>query len=112
MATRVDVEDLAVGDLCELLSRRYQEEIGEATLEAIRSNRLNGRSLLELTEKELAELVPMLGDRKVVQRFINSYVLPPTDAQPQVKCDNLSGVTALLRTSFLEIVRFASVPIK
>ncbi len=88
MATLVEVEELSVEDLCRLLSQRYQEELGEATIESIRANRVNRRSLLELTETELLELVPLLGDRKVVKRFINSYVAPPADLHPQVRPDS------------------------
>ena len=90
MATRVEVEGLSAEDLCELLSQRYQEELGEGTLESIRTNRVNGRSLLELTGTELG---PLLGDRKVVKRFIDSYVAPPADLQPQVRPEYLYTYT-------------------
>ena len=66
MATRCEVERLTVDELCELLSQKLQDEVGEATLSAIRKNRVSGRTLLELTEKVLAELIPLLGDLKVV----------------------------------------------
>ena len=89
MATRCEVEHLAVNELCDLLSQRLQDEVGEATLSAIRENRVNGRSLLELTERELAELVPLLGDRKAIKRFIDSY----TPVRPEV-CQHLTCLCA------------------
>lgn len=95
MTTRNDVEKLAVEDLCELLSRCYREEIGEETIEAIRANRMSGRSLLELTEKELAELVPLLGDRKAVRCFIDSYSLSAADVLPQVHIFVQSGCASV-----------------
>lgn len=36
-------------------------------------NRVSGQSLLDLSEDDLRELVPKLGERKAIKRLINSF---------------------------------------
>ncbi len=74
MATRSQVERLDVRQLCDLLSEKLENDLSTSASE---DNRVNGKSLLELTDAELAELAPLIGDRKAIRRFINSFLSTP-----------------------------------
>ena len=50
-----------------------QDVVARESIEAFRENRINGESFLELTDDDLRELIPKLGERKAVQRLIKSY---------------------------------------
>ena len=54
-------------------STKLGEEVREETLDAIRNNKISGRSFLELTQDDLKELTALIGERKALSRVISSY---------------------------------------
>ena len=71
MATKAAIEDFGVEDFCDFLSS--SGELSEEAVNMFRSNRISGAVFFDLTDTDLKELLPILGDRKVVQRMIKSY---------------------------------------
>ena len=60
-----------------------KDDITEDILDTLETNRVNGRTLIELTENDIKELFPVLGDRKAVQRVVDSL-------KPQLKVCQVS----------------------
>ena len=71
MATKAAIKDFEVEELCHFLSS--SGELSEETVDKFRSNRISGNVFFDLDDADLKELLPILGDRKVVQRIIKSY---------------------------------------
>ena len=72
MATRKDILMFSVPELCEWLYEELKDDVREdcIQMQALRSNRVNGRTFLDLTEDDLKELCPLLGERKAVYRIV------------------------------------------
>ena len=66
MATRKAVLAFSDQELYEWLFVKLKDEVGEESIEEMRIQRVNGRSFLELTEDDLREMVPLLGERKAI----------------------------------------------
>ena len=49
-----------------------KDEVGDESVEELRFQRINGKAL-ELTDEDWRELVPLVGERKAIQRRINSF---------------------------------------
>lgn len=79
MATRAVLEKFNCEELAEFLSVRLGEEISDDSVVALRDNRVNGRTFLELTDDDLRDVIKPLGDRKTLRRLIDSY-------KPVVSC--------------------------
>ena len=73
MATRGELEKLNYEELTEFLSGRIEEDISEDSVVALKDNRVNGRTFLELTDEDLRDIIKPLGDRKTLRRLIDSY---------------------------------------
>ena len=80
MATRSEVQGFNVEDVCRLLTNRLGGE-NDDVISIFRSNRIDGPAFLELTDDELKELVPILGERKAVKRIMTSYTTHPSQSQ-------------------------------
>ena len=75
MATKAVLEDFNVEELCDFLSN--STELSEDAVAKFRTHRISGSILFELGEVDLKELLPILGERKLVQRLISSYLPSP-----------------------------------
>ena len=74
MASRVEILKLTVDGLYGYLRQHLERDtVGSETIEAFRESRINGESFLELTDEELLEIIPVLGERKAVKRLIDSF---------------------------------------
>ena len=71
MATIAAIEDFDVEELCDFLAS--SGDISEDGINNFRTNRIGGSIFLELNAADLKELLPLLGDRKLVQKLISSY---------------------------------------
>lgn len=58
-----------------------KDDITEDILDTLETNRVNGRTLIELTENDIKELFPILGDRKAVQRVVDIFKPQPKVGQ-------------------------------
>lgn len=74
MATKAAIKDFEVEELCDFLSS--SGELSEEAIGKFRSNRISGGIFFDLDDADLKELLPILGDRKVIQRIIKSYQPP------------------------------------
>ena len=74
MASRPDVSRISVDGVFEYLAQMLDQDIvARESIEAFRESRINGESFLELTDDDLRELIPKLGERKAVLRLIKSF---------------------------------------
>ena len=62
-----------------------KDDITEDILDTLETNRVNGRTLIELTENDIKELFPILGDRKAVQRVVDIFKPQPKVGQVSLK---------------------------
>ena len=72
MATRTELEGFGVEDVCDFLLERV-EDIDLDTISAFRQNKVNGKAFLLLAESDLRELVQALGERKIIQKLVESF---------------------------------------
>ena len=72
MSTREEIETLDTNGICDMLSNQI-EDIDFETLQQFISNKVNGKAFVLLTESDLCELVPKLGERKHVQKLVESF---------------------------------------
>ena len=70
MATIEAIKDFGIEELCDFLS---SYELSEGAVNNFRTNRINGALFFDLDTVELKELLPLLGDRKLVQKIQLSY---------------------------------------
>ena len=73
MASRPDVSSFTTAQLAEFLAKDGETKLEADSIANLVDNRINGATLLELDESDLRELLPRMGERKVIQRFISSY---------------------------------------
>lgn len=71
LRSREDISDLSVDGVCEYLEQT--DNIERQTVDVFRENRINGQSFLDLTDDDLRELVPRLGERKSIKRLVESF---------------------------------------
>jgi len=73
MASRADVFRMSVDGVFEYIARTLDEDVvARESIKAFRHSKINSESFLELTNNELRELLPVLGERKAVNRLIKS----------------------------------------
>ena len=70
MATMAAIKDFGVEELCEFLS---SYDLSEEAVNNFRTNRISGSMFFELDAADLKELLPLLGDRKLIQGILSSY---------------------------------------
>lgn len=70
MASRAEVERLSVSELKAFLTTRLANDVSEESLANLEMNRVSGRTFLELDDNDLAQLFPLIGERKAVKLFI------------------------------------------
>ena len=70
MAARKDVSKLSVSELCDWLFEQLENDVGGDCIQAMQENQVNGRAFVDLTESDLKELCPLLGERKAIQRLV------------------------------------------
>ena len=73
MATRVEILAFSCDQLYTWLLTDLKDEVGDESIEEFRFQRINGKAFLELTDDDLRDLVPLVGERKAIQRRINSF---------------------------------------
>ena len=84
--------------------------MGDESIEEIRFQRINGKAFLELTDDDLRELFPLIGERKAIQRRISSFKPKPntrvTYIINQRACTKIVGLddAGVGRVSHLDIV--------
>lgn len=64
------MDKLSSLELCEFLS---EKNIADDVVDAIMDNELTGEHLLLLTEMEMKELAPKIGDRVKLRQIVTSY---------------------------------------
>ena len=72
MATLQEVESWGTDNICEMLCQKI-DDIDQDTIDAFTSNKVNGKAFVMLTDSDLRELVPKLGERKQVQKIVESF---------------------------------------
>ena len=72
MATKMEVLAFDADRLSQLLQERVAS-ISLETLSSFREQKITGEDFLELTDADLKELVKTLGEKKQIQRVIESY---------------------------------------
>ena len=58
--------------VCNFLDQQLDNDIvARKAIEEFKENRINGGVFVELTDEELTELVPKIGERKAIRRIID-----------------------------------------
>ncbi len=74
MASRAEISGLSVEGIYEYLERTVDEDTIEwETLQMFNDYKIHGQSFLDLTNVDLRELVPKLGERKAIKRLVDSF---------------------------------------
>ena len=76
MADRSEIESLNFNELKEVLTTKLNNEVSQESLNNLETNRVSGRTFLQLEDGELSQLFPLIGERKAVKRLIDEYTLP------------------------------------
>ena len=70
MATRREILTFSCDQLYEWLLTSLKDDVGDEPIEEVRCQRINGAAFLKLSDEDLRELFPLIGERKAVQRQI------------------------------------------
>ena len=81
MTTKREIESFNVEQLCDFLTQLNQ--LSEQTIASFSENRISGAIFFELGNDDLREIVPVLGERKVLEKLMRSY--KPTEAVSHVQ---------------------------
>ena len=73
MAMKGDMLVFSCDQLYAWLLTNLKDEVGDESIEELRFQRIDGKAFLELTDDDLRELFPLIGERKAIQRRINSF---------------------------------------
>ena len=75
MTSASEVRNFGVLELCDWLEDK--EDITAEITDVMKRNRVNGKTFLDLTEADLKELFPLMGERKTVQRIAAHFIPHP-----------------------------------
>ena len=77
MAMRSEVEKLTVLELYDWVLGKLEDEVDEDTVKVLEKNKVNGKSFVDLSESDLKEMFPLLGERKAITRLIDGLKAKP-----------------------------------
>jgi len=104
MVERYDeIQKFTVTELCSWLEGK--EDITEDIISAVETNRVNGKTFVDLSDGDLKELFSVFGDRKAVQRIVES--LKPQPQPPRAVLNALQPVGVSEKSSFKIPDRFS-----
>ena len=72
---KTEVERLNVDELCDLIGK--QTYVSEEVVTSFRDNKISGKILSDLTAAELREMIPVIGERKVIEKNLKTFQLTP-----------------------------------
>ena len=67
MATRGEILAFSCDQLYKWLLMVLKDEVGDEPIEEVKFQRINGALFLELSDDDLRELFPLIGEQKAVQ---------------------------------------------
>ena len=75
METMTEVQDFSISELSSFISLKLQAKVDspESIAAVLRENKITGKIFLDLTADELREMIPTIGDRKMVKEMIDSF---------------------------------------
>ena len=75
METMTEVQDFSISELSNFISLKLQGKVDspESIAAVLRENKITGKIFLDLTADELREMIPTIGDRKMVKEMIDSF---------------------------------------
>jgi hypothetical protein len=73
MATKAELLAFSCDQLYAWLLTNLKDTVGDESIEEIRFQRIDGKAFLELSDDDLRELFPLMGERKAIQRRIDSF---------------------------------------
>lgn len=79
MATRSEVENFCMKDLCDFLSGKLADVVEDHhdIIRELRRNKIKGWDFIRLTDEELRELIAPIGDCKALKSIIEAYSPQP-----------------------------------
>lgn len=86
METYEDIAKLSVTELADFLLLKLEGEVEspDIIISKLQDNKITGQLFLTLTQNELQELIPTIGDRRAVKTIIDSFQ-EPSDTTPTVR---------------------------
>lgn len=84
MATRENVESFTIEEVCELVCNKleYREGVDDI-VDELRSNYINGKTFLNLSQDDIKEMLRPIGHRKALTAIIQSYRPVSVNDQPR-----------------------------
>ena len=73
MATRGEILAFSCDQLYKWLLMVLKDKVGDEPIEGVKFQRINGALFLELSDDDLRELFPLIGERNAVQWQINRF---------------------------------------
>lgn len=96
MESYEDIAKLSATELADFLLLKLEGEVEcpDIITGKLEDNKISGQLFLTLTNEELKELIPIIGDRRAVKNVIDSF-MKPNDTMPTVRllavsCVNIS----------------------
>ena len=86
MATKEELEKFSCDELSDYLKKTNQ--LSNSAIEILQENRVDGVIFLELTDNDLREIIPTLGDRKHLLKIIATY----QPKEPAIPTEIVSGL--------------------
>ena len=72
---KTDVERLNVDELCDLIGK--ETEVSDKVVASFRENKISGKIFFDLTAADLREMIPVIGERKLIEKFFKTFELTP-----------------------------------
>ena len=76
MATATELQGYSISELGSFIVLRLEGKVDspESIVAVLQENKITGKAFLGLTSDELREMIPAIGDRKVVKEIVDSFV--------------------------------------
>ena len=75
MVTLQEVQGFSCSELGEFVTLKLQGKVDspQSIAAVLKENKITGKTFLDLTIDELREMIPTIGDRKVLKEIIDSF---------------------------------------
>ena len=75
MATILEIQGFSVSELSNFIALRLEGKVDspESFVAVLKDNKITGKMFLNLSPDELQEMIPIIGERKIVKEIIDSF---------------------------------------
>ena len=75
MATMLEIQGFSVSELSSFIALKLEGKVdsAESLVAVLNDNKITGKMFLNLRPDELREMIPVIGERKIVKEIIDSF---------------------------------------